>query len=91
MSRELFGPEEPVVKLQSVCFEKLIFQHVFNVRKTKRIAKFVRIECRCCEDVKGIAAPEIGLISFGTFENRLLVPVEVDNVIPHGQSASFKP
>ena len=24
-SRELFGPEKPVVKLQSACFEKLIF------------------------------------------------------------------
>ena len=24
-SRELFGPEKPVVKLQSACFEQLIF------------------------------------------------------------------
>ena len=24
-SRELFGPEKPMVKLQPVCFEKLIF------------------------------------------------------------------
>ena len=24
-SRERFGPEKPVVKLQSACFEKLIF------------------------------------------------------------------
>ena len=33
-SRELFGPEKLVVKLQSTCFEELIFLHVFNIRKT---------------------------------------------------------
>ena len=36
-SQYLFGPEKPVVKLQSTCFKKLIF--VFNVRKTKRTVK----------------------------------------------------
>ena len=36
-SRELFGPEKRVVKLQSVSFKKLIFKHSFNVRKTERI------------------------------------------------------
>ena len=30
-SRELFGPEKLVVKLQSTCFEELIFLHVFNI------------------------------------------------------------
>ena len=39
-SREVFGPEKRVVKLQSACFEQLIFKHAFNVRKTKRTAKF---------------------------------------------------
>ena len=34
------------VKLQSACFEKLIFYDVFNVRKTKRIAKFVGLQTR---------------------------------------------
>ena len=58
--RELFGPEEPIVKLRSHCFEKLIFQHVFNVRKSKRIAKFDGLEPRCCEDIAGIVAQEIG-------------------------------
>ena len=29
----LESPENPFVKLQSTGFEKLIFQHVFNVRK----------------------------------------------------------
>ena len=36
--RELFGPEKPVVKLKSAFFKKLVFLHVFNVRKDKRIA-----------------------------------------------------
>ena len=30
-SRDFFGPEKPFVKVQSTCFEKLIFQHVCNV------------------------------------------------------------
>ena len=33
-SRELFRPEKLVVKLQSTCFEELIFLHVFNIRET---------------------------------------------------------
>ena len=67
-SRDLFGPEKLAVKLQSACFEKLIFLHVFNIRKTKRIAKFDGLEPRRCEDIKGIVAPEIDPKSFGTFE-----------------------
>ena len=59
-SRELFRPEKLVAKLQSACFEKLIFLHVFNIRKTKRIAKFEGLEARRCEDIKAIVAPEIG-------------------------------
>ena len=39
-SRELFGPEKPVVQLQSACFEKLVLQQVFTIIKTYRIAKF---------------------------------------------------
>ena len=69
-SRELFGPEKLVVKLQSACFEKLIFLHVFKIRKTKRIEKFDDLESRRCEDIKAIVAPEIGLKSFGTFEKQ---------------------
>ena len=42
-SRELFGSENPAVKLQTACFEKVISWHVFNVRNTKRIAN-----CRFC-------------------------------------------
>ena len=69
-SPDLFGPEKLVVKLQSACFEKLIFLHVFNIRKTKTIAKFEGLEPRCCEDIKGIVAPEIGPKSSGTSEKQ---------------------
>ena len=47
-------------KMQSACFEKLIFLHVFSIRKTKSIAKFEGLEPRRWEDIKAIAAPEIG-------------------------------
>ena len=67
-SRELFGPEKLVVKLQSACFEKQIFFHVFNIRKTKRTAKFEGLEPRHCEDIKAVVAPGIGPKSFGTFD-----------------------
>ena len=69
-SRELFGPEKLVVKLQSACFEKLIFLHAFNIRKIKRIAKFEGLEPRRCEDIKGIVVPDIDPKSFGTFEKQ---------------------
>ena len=69
-SRELFGPEKLVFKLQSSCFEKLIFEHFFSVRKTKRTAKFDGLEPQRCEDIKGIVAPEIGPKSFGTFRKQ---------------------
>ena len=65
-SRELFGPERLVVKLQSACFEKLIFLHVFNTRKTK----FEGFEPRRCEDIRAIVAPERGPKSFGTFDKQ---------------------
>ena len=69
-SPELFRPEKLVVKLQSACFEKLIFLHVFNIRKTKTIAKAEGLEPRRREDIKWIVAPEIGPKSFGTFEKQ---------------------
>ena len=71
-SRELFRPEKLVVKLQSACFEKLIFLHVFNKRKTRRIAKFEGLKPWRCEVIKAIVAPKIGPKSCGTFENRYL-------------------
>ena len=53
----------------------MIFLHVFNIRKTKRIAKSDGLEPRRCEDIKGIVAPEIDPKSFGTFEKRAPEPV----------------
>ena len=64
----MFRGRKPVVRLQSACFEKLIFEHVFNVRKTKRIGKFDGLEPWRCEDIQGIVVPEIGPESFGTFK-----------------------
>jgi len=51
-------------------FGKLAFELVFNGRKTKRIAKFDGLEPRRFKDIKGIVAPEIGPISFWTFEKQ---------------------
>ena len=68
--QEFFMPEKPAVKLQSTCFEKLILEYVFNVRKTKRIAKFDGLEPWPCKHIKGIVASEIGPKSFGTFEKQ---------------------
>ena len=65
-----FGPEKPVVKLQSACFEKLAF-----CKKNKRIAKFDCLEPRRCEDIKGILALEIDPKVSGLSRNRPLAPV----------------
>ena len=51
-------------------FGKLAFEHAFNGRKTKRVAKFDGLEPRRFKDIKGIVAPEIGPKSFGTFEKQ---------------------
>ena len=80
-SRELFGPEKLVVKLQSARFEKLIFLHAFNMRKIKRIAKFEGLEPRRCEDIKGIVVPDIGPKSFGTFEKQAPGPVSLPTAV----------
>ena len=48
----------------------MIFLHVFNIRKSKRTAKFEGLEPRRCEDIKGIVAPERDSKSFGTFEKQ---------------------
>lgn len=69
-SRKRFGHKEPVVKLQSARFEKLVFWHVFNIRKAKRIAKCDSLEPRHCDGIKGIVASEIGPHSFWTFEKQ---------------------
>ena len=64
-SRELFGPEKPVVKLYL-----LVFQNVSNVRKTKRIADLDDLEPRRCEGIKVSKAARFDSKSFGTFEKK---------------------
>ena len=59
-----------IVKLQSTCLVKLIFQHVLNVRKTNRIANFHGLELRHREHIKELVALEIGSNSFETFEKQ---------------------
>ena len=73
-SRELSGLETPIAKLPSPCLEKLIYSHVFNVRKTKRTAKFDGLEPQHCGDIKAIVPHEIGPKSFGTFEEQVTFP-----------------
>ena len=70
-SRELFWPEKQVVKLKSTYCQKLIFWHVYNVRKSKRVAKLDGFEPRRCEDIlyRNCGTrnrPE----NFGTFEKQ---------------------
>ena len=66
-------------------FGKLAFEHVFNGRKIKRIAKFDGLEPRRLKDIKGIVAPEIGPKSFGTFEKQApgLKMLQIMNVVFH--------
>ena len=54
---------------QSASFEKLIFQHVSNERKTKRIAKFDGLEPWHCENIKGIVAPKTAWKVMGLLRN----------------------
>ena len=39
-SENFSGPKSQLSNCNPACFEQLIFKHVFNVRKTKRTAKF---------------------------------------------------
>ena len=63
-------PKGQLSNCNPLLFKNLIFLHVFNVRKTKRIAKFDGLEPRRREDIKGIVAPAIGRKTFGTFEKQ---------------------
>ena len=66
------GARKAKVNLQSACFEKLFFNCAFNVRKSKRVAKFEGLEPGRCEDIKGIVAPEKGPKSFKTLRKQAL-------------------
>ena len=69
-SRELFGPEKPVVKLRPAYSVKLVFSYVVKGIKIKITAKFRASRPLRFEDSKRIMSPEIRPNSFGTFEKQ---------------------
>ena len=73
-SRELFGPEKPLVKLRLAYSAKLIFSYVVKGIKMKISAKFRASGRLRFEDTKRIMSPEIRPKSFGTFEKRAPAP-----------------
>ena len=58
MSRELFGPEKPFVKLRPAYFVKLVFSYVVKGIKIKITAKFRASRRLRFEDTKRIMSPE---------------------------------
>ena len=79
-SRELFGPEKPVVKLRPAYSVKLVFSYVVKGIKVKITAKFRASRRLRFEDTKRIVSPEISPKSFGTFEKQ--APDYMTNFIP---------
>ena len=69
-SRELFWARNASCQTGIRLFGKLAFEHVFNRRKTKRIAKFDGLEPPRFKDIEEIVAPEMGPKSFGNFEKQ---------------------
>ena len=69
-SRELFGPEKPVVKLRPAYSVKLVFSYVVKGIKIKITAKFRASRRLRVEDTKRIMSPEIRPKSCGTFEKQ---------------------
>ena len=74
--RRTFRARKASSHLHSTCFEKVIFEHDFYVRKTKRIAKFDGLEPRHCEYIKGIVEPEKAIKVSGLAKNRPQAPVQ---------------
>ena len=68
--RELFGPENPFVKVRPAYSVKLIFSYVVNWIKIKITAKFRASRPLRFEDTKRIMSPEMRPKSFGTFEKQ---------------------
>ena len=76
-SRELFGPEKPVVKLWPAYSVKLVFSYVVKGIKIKITAKFRASRRLRFEDTKRIVSPEIRPKSFGTFEKQAPGPCRI--------------
>ena len=70
MSRELFGPEKPFIKLRPAYSVKLVFPYVVKGIKVEVTAKFWASRRIRFEDTKRIMSPEIRQNSFGTFEKQ---------------------
>ena len=73
MSRELFGPEKPFIKLRPAYSVKLVFSYVVKGIKIKITAKFRASRRLRFEDRKRIMSPEIRPKSFGTFEKQAVI------------------
>ena len=69
-SRELFGPEKPLVKLRPAYSVKLVSSSVVKGIKVKINAKFLASTRLCFEDTKRIMSPKIRPKSFGTSEKQ---------------------
>ena len=69
-SRELFGPEKPILKLRPAYSVKLVFWNVVKGIKVKITAKYRASRRLRFEDTKKIMSPEIRPKSFGTFEKQ---------------------
>ena len=70
MSRKLFGPEKPFVKLRFANSVKPFFSRFVKGIKIKINAKFGASRRLRFEDTKRIMSPEIRPKRFGTFEKR---------------------
>ena len=73
MSRELFGPEKPFIKLRPAYSVKLVFSYVVKGIKIKITAKFRASRRLHFEDTKRIMSPEIRPKSFVTFEKQAVI------------------
>ena len=73
-SRNLFGPEEPFVKLRPAYSVKLDFSYVVKGIKLKTAAKFHASRRLRCAHTKRIISPDMSPKSFGTFEKQTPCP-----------------
>ena len=69
-SRNVFGPEKPLVKLRPAYSVKLVFLYFVKGIKIKITAKFRASKRLCFEDTNRISRPEMRPKSFGTFEKQ---------------------
>ena len=71
----LFGPEEPFVKLRPAYSVNLDFSYVVKGIKLKTAAKFYASRRLRCAYTKRIMSPDMSPKSFGTFEKQAPGPI----------------